>query len=425
MVSANGQAVFAVVAKDAASKVLKGVGKSFGSMRANAVNAFKAIGAAAVTAVTAVAGFTLAAIKSAAEDEKATIRLNAALKARGFSLDSLGPKVEEQIKAMQRLGITDDEVRDGLEVGSRFFKNQNKLLEANAVAANISAATGKPLAAVMLALGKGTQGSTRGLAALGIEVEKGATLQDILTAANQKYQGVAEEIANSTAGKFAAAQIDLNEQFEAFGAKFLPAVNEALGFLTNTILPMVTPALDTLGDIIFGVADAFAGKGGVAESIGKVVGPILEDLQPAFEDVVKSVGNLFGSVSDLIGALWGDGEGALAFAFKMLGEAIKIAFTLAKPFFDALAWLLDNITAIVDALSQAGGAEAQAQTRAGQTAAANSNVFGMGENTGGGNSMSFTNYTVLDGSVIATSSNAYLGGYVTNNNGTRNTGRYP
>jgi hypothetical protein len=30
MVSSNGQAVFAVVAKDAASKVLKGVGKSFG-----------------------------------------------------------------------------------------------------------------------------------------------------------------------------------------------------------------------------------------------------------------------------------------------------------------------------------------------------------------------------------------------------------
>lgn len=418
MVSSNGQAIFAVVAKDAASKVLKGVGKSFGSMKSNAVAAFKAIGAAAATAVTAVAGFTLAAIKSAAEDEKATIRLNAALKARGFRLDSLGPKVDEQIKAMQRLGITDDEVRDGLEVGSRFFKNQNNLLKANAVAANISAATGKPLAAVMLALGKGAQGSTRGLASLGIEVEKGAKLQDILTAANEKYAGVAEEIANSTSGKFAAAQIDLNEKFEAFGAKFLPAVNEALGFLTTTIIPMVTPALDTLGDIIFGVADAFAGKGGIAESIGKVVGPILENLKPAFAEVVDSVGGLFGSVGDLIGALWGDGEGALAFAFTALGKAIEVAFAIAKPFFDALKWLVDNITAVINAMNKASTPEAQAKMRAAQDVAAESTVFGMGRNVGGGD---FTaNLRVdLDGKTIAQSTDSYLGRQAQNSGNSR------
>jgi hypothetical protein len=408
MVSSNGQAVFAVVAKDAASKVLKGVGKSFGSMKSNAVAAFKAIGAAALTAVTAVAGFTLAAIKSAAEDEKATIRLNAALKARGFNLDALGPKVDEQIKAMQRLGITDDEVRDGLEVGSRFFKNQNKLLKANAVAANISAATGKPLATVMLALGKGAQGSTRGLATLGIEVKKGAKLQDILTAANEKYQGVAEEIANSTAGKFEAAQIDLNEKFEAFGAKFLPAVNEALGFLTNTILPMVTPALDTLGDIIFGVADAFAGKGGIAESIGKVVGPILEDLKPAFDEVADAVGGVFESVGELIKALWGDGEGALAFAFKALGEAIKAAFALAKPFFDALMWLVDNVTAVVNALNKVSTPEARAEQAGARERASASSVFGLGATTGGGSTSVITNI-VLDKKVVGQTAASYLG----------------
>jgi phage-related protein len=330
----------------------------------------------------------------------------------------LGPKVDEQIKAMQRLGITDDEVRDGLEVGSRFFKNQNNLLKANAVAANISAATGKPLAAVMLALGKGAQGSTRGLASLGIEVEKGAKLQDILTAANEKYKGVADEIANSTAGKFAAAQIDLNEKFEEFGAKFLPAVNEALGFFTNEILPMVTPALDTLGDIIFGVAEAFAGKDGIAESIGKVVGPILDDLKPAFEDVVGAVDGVFKSVGDLIGALWGDGEGALAFAFKALGLAIEAAFAIAKPFFDALKWLIDNITAVVNALNKVSTPEAQAKRAAAQEVAADSTVFGMGRNTGGGG---FTaNLRVdLDGKTIAQSTDSYLGRQAQNSGNSR------
>ena len=407
MVSANGQAVFAVVAKDAASKVLKGVGKSFGSMRANAVNAFKAIGAAALTAVTAVAGFTLAAIKSAAEDEKANIRLNAALKARGFSLDSLGPKVDEQIKAMQRLGITDDEVRDGLEVGSRFFTNQNKLLEANAVAANISAATGKPLAAVMLALGKGAQGSTRGLAALGIEVEKGAKLKDILRAADEKYAGVAEEIANSTSGKFVAAQIDLNEQFEAFGAKFLPAVNEALTFLTNNILPMVTPALDELGDIIFGVADAFAGKGGIGESIGKVVGPILEDLQPAFDGLVTSFGDLFEEVGKLVVALWDDGNGPLAIAVSGIGGLFDLFLKTLKFIVDTIKLVIQLATEAMKVLDDLGGTSRGMNTAA--DAAANSGVYGYGNGRGGGNTLTTNTNLYLDGSVVATSTNTYLG----------------
>lgn len=358
MVSANGQAVFAVVAKDAATKVLKGVGNAFGSMRANALNTFKSIAGAAAVAATAVAGFTIAAIKGAMDDEKASIRLNAALKARGFAMDTLGPKVDAQIKAMQRLGFTDDEVRDGLEVGSRFFKKQSDLLAANTVAANISAATGKPLAAVMLSIGKGAQGSTKGLAALGIQVKKGATLQDILTAANSKYKGVADEIANSTAGKFEDAQIGLNEAFESFGAKFLPRVNDALTFFSNNIMPGVESGLNAFGDGLNGVIDNLTAPGGMVDSVGKVVGPILDDLKPAFDGAAESLGDVFSSVGDLIGALWGDGDGALAAAFKFLGDAIGAAFEVAKPFFDFIKWMVDNITIIIKgANALAGGSQ--------------------------------------------------------------------
>ena len=255
--AANQTANFVVKAKDAATGPLGKVGSSMGKLRRTAGTAFKAIGAAAIAAGAALLAFTASAVKGAADDEKATIRLNAALKARGFEMDKLTPKVDEQIAAMARLGFTDDDVRAGLEVGSRFFKNQKNLLKANAVAANISAATGKDLASVMMALGKGAKGSTRGLAGLGIEVKKGAKLKDILRLADKKYLGVAEEVANSTSGKFAAAQITFNEAIEGFGAKLLPMVNEALTFLTETALPAFQRFLEEVGPKIGAFVDEY------------------------------------------------------------------------------------------------------------------------------------------------------------------------
>lgn len=426
MASATSTAVFAIVAKDAASAVMGKVGKSMGRLRGAAATAFKAMAAGAAAAAAAIGALAISAIKSAAEDEKATIRLNAALKARGFEMDKLNPKVEEQIKAFQRLGMTDDDVRAGLEVGSRFFTKQNQLLKANAIAADIAAATGKDVATVMMALGRGAQGSTRGLAALGIEVEKGASKQDILRAASEKYAGVADEIANSTAVKFEAAQIRLNEAMENMGAKLLPIVNDGLSFLTTNVLPIAEEGLATLGDAIANTIGGLTAPGGMVDSVGKVVGSIVEEFKPELEAAAAALigpDGLLTSVGKLIGALWGDGEGALAFAFKALGAAIEAAFAIAKPFFDALKWLVDNITAVIDALTATGTAAAQAETKAAQNSAANSSVFGMGERTGGTN-MTITSNIILDGSVVAQSTNGYLGGYVGTSNGGRNNGRY-
>ena len=259
---------FVIAAKDAATAPLGNVGKAMGRLKGASVKAFKVIGAAALAAGAAVVAFAASAIMAAAEDEKATIRLNAALKARGYQMDQLGPKIDEQITAMARLGFTDDDVRAGLEVGSRFFKNQNNLLKANAVAANISAATGKDLATVMMALGKGAQGSTRGLLALGIEVEKGAKLKDILRLADEKYLGVAEEVANSTSGKFAAAQIRFNEAIESFGSKLLPMVNEALTFLTDKALPAFEGLMSDLGPVVTDLVDNFVRP--LLDSVGEL-----------------------------------------------------------------------------------------------------------------------------------------------------------
>jgi hypothetical protein len=362
---------FVIAAKDAATKPMGNIGKAMGRLRSTAGTAFKAIGAAAIAAGAALLAFAANAVMAAAEDEKQTIRLTAALKARGYEMDQLSPKIEEQIKAMARLGFTDDQVRSGLEIGSRFFKNQERLLQANAVAANIAAATGKDLSTVMMAIGRGAQGSTRGLMALGIEVEKGAKLKDILRAADEKYLGVAEEVANSTSGKFAAAQIRFNEAIETFGSKLLPIVNEALTFITENLLPAFESALNTLGPIFTDIVDNY-------------VRPLID-----------SIGELF--------AIFESSDGSINLLTLAL-EPLKIALNAIKFVIDAIVAGLKFIGIggdIGDAAKKAGGP--------GYTTSYGATATPM--NSGGFTTSFGTINTnvVLDGRVVATSTNKALG----------------
>jgi hypothetical protein len=378
--SADRSANFVIKAKDAATGPLGKVGGAMGKLKSASSKAFKVIGAAALAAGAALVAFAANAIMAAAEDEKATIRLNAALKARGFEMDKLTPKVDEQIKAMARLGFTDDDVRAGLEIGSRFFKNQNNLLKANAVAANISAATGKDLATVMMALGKGAQGSTRGLLALGIEVEKGAKLKDILRLADEKYLGVAEEVANSTSGKFAAAQIRFNEAIESFGSKLLPMVNEALTFLTETALPAFEGLMETLGPIVGDLVDNYV------------------------RPLVNSVGELF--------AIFDNGEGSISI--------LTIALAPLQLALQGIKIVVDAIVAGLKFIGLAGDIGDAAK----KTGVPYVTSYGtpMNQNPAPAYKTSFgeiTTNVVLDGRVVANSTNNYLGGNTNLTNGGR------
>ena len=362
---------FVIAAKDAATQPLGNVGKAMGKLKGAAGTAFKAIGAAAIAAGAALVAFAANAVMAAAEDEKQTIRLTAALKARGYEMDSLSPKVEEQIKAMARLGFTDDQVRAGLEVGSRFFKNQENLLRANAVAANIAAATGKDLSTVMLAIGRGAQGTTRGLATLGIEVEKGAKLKDILRAADEKYLGVAEEVANSTSGKFAAAQIRFNEAIETFGSKLLPVVNEALAFLTEKALPAFEGLMETLGPIFTDLVDNYV------------------------RPLVDSVAELF--------AIFDTGEGSINLLTLAL-KPLELALLAIKAVVDAIVFGLKIIGI------GAGEASKKALNTAAGTAGYGGGSYVNPMNAGGMNTTLTTNTSLyLDGRVVAQSVNKYLG----------------
>jgi hypothetical protein len=222
---------------------------------------------------------------------------------------------------MGALGIADDQVRAGIEVGSRFFKNQEILLKANAVAADIAAVTGQDLSEVMMTIGKGAQGSTKGLKALGIVVKKGATIQDILTAATKKYGGTAAEIANSTSGKFAQSQVKFNETMESLGYKLLPTVNKFLDWLATTGMPVFQSIIEQVGPVLMDLID-------------NAVAPLAESLGALFE----VFGGAKGSVNILIIALT---------PLKIFLQALKIII-------DAIVFGLQRIFTLQGQLKEAG-----------------------------------------------------------------------
>ena len=296
--AANQTANFVVKAKDAATGPLGKVGGSMGKLRRTAGTAFKAIAGAALAAAGAIAAFTTAAVKGAIDDERSVILTNAALKARGFQLDKLAPKIEEQIKAAQRLGIADDRVRAGLEVGSRFFKNQEKLLKANELAMTISAVTGEDLETVMSKIGKAANGQTKGLAGLIGPIEKGAKFTDIYTQGMSKFNGVADELANSTSGKLATAQEIFNEQMDDFGAKFLPVVTEALTFLTEEALPAFQRFLEEVGPRIGAFVDEYVRP--LVDNFGKLFDVLSEGDVSIIDLLFVPLQIILGTINSLI-----------------------------------------------------------------------------------------------------------------------------
>jgi hypothetical protein len=106
-----------------------------------------------------------------------------------------------------------------------------------------------------MAIGKAAQGSTRGLAQYLGKIETGASLTDILRMATEKYSGIAEEVANTSAAKFAAVQEELNNSMEDLGYKFLPKVNELLTTFNKNVLPSVEQALGRVGDTMSTLID--------------------------------------------------------------------------------------------------------------------------------------------------------------------------
>jgi hypothetical protein len=273
---------FVISAKDAASSVMKGIGKQMRSLGKTGGAVFKtlaagaAIAAAAITAAFGLAvKFAKSAIQAAISDDAEQQKLIATLKARGLTTEEATKRTNELIAAGQKLSFTDSETRAGINIASQYTKNYAKQTAILTAAQNLSRSRNISLEAATKLVGKAFSGNGKALKAYGVDLTKTVTTvekkikrdrdgnevvdrqikqtkevikgMEAVRLITDKNAGVAEAYSKTFAGQFDIVKDSINETVEAIGY----AIGGGEGLPTFVrLLEGIRPVLDdVLGEI--------------------------------------------------------------------------------------------------------------------------------------------------------------------------------
>lgn len=383
MASAQSTAVFAIIAKDSASGVMRGIGKQMGMLGKTGGAVFKSIAAGAAIAVAAITTalglatkFAKSAIEAAISDDAEQQKLIATLKARGLTTEEATRRTNELIAAGQKLAFTDSETRKGIGIASQYTKNYAKQTAILTAAQNLSRARNISLEAATKLVGKAYSGNGKALKAYGIDLTKTGTVttrvQKItkdgaiwetqtkkisgtikgLQAVNlitEKNAGVASAYAKTFAGQFDIVRDSINETVESIGM----AVGGGEGLPTFTrLLEGITPVVqDIIGEINKNLPNiqAFTDEL-VTKFLAKLPGYVAtakRELPALIKKATDFIGSVAGFGKDIASFLGPDGlvtAGIAGLGFKMGGLAGGIGAVFAEQF---IKMGIDPITATI------------------------------------------------------------------------------
>jgi hypothetical protein len=170
--------------------------------------------------VGAVLAFGKAAVRAAAEDEKAQKQLALALKNVGLGRDAASS--EAYIQSLQtEFGILDDDLRpayQSLAIATKSTAESQKLMN---IALDVAAANSLDVGQVTAALSKAYLGNNTALTKLGIGISKAdlktGNFDDILNKLAKTFKGAASQSANTFSGKMARLTVSIENAKETLG----------------------------------------------------------------------------------------------------------------------------------------------------------------------------------------------------------------
>lgn len=281
-----------------------GMGK-FGSTMQNAVGRnLYSVQTALAGAVAGMGAFALSmavdGVQSAAAEEQQLAKLRSALDNvnQGFALDSITAFID---KLMYATNVADDELRPAFQTLVTATRDAAKAQDLLSLAVDISVAKNRSLASVSTALSKAANGQTTALTRLGVPLSENARAAGGFDTAIQELQatftGSAAAAADTFAGRLANLQIVFDETKESFGTGFLTGIEESLA------------GMGSISDAAVGMQPAFEDLG---ESVGELVGQIV-----TLTSAISNMKNTFGPVADFFNPI-----NSAAGAFELLGLAI-------------------------------------------------------------------------------------------------------
>jgi hypothetical protein len=178
------------------------------------------------------------AVKAAAEDQKAQEQLELAVRNNTSANTEQIAAMEETIGRMEmQKAVADDELRPALGNLVRATGDVAKAQDLLNLSLDISAATGRDLQSVTLALSKAQTGNITALTRLGIPLSAAAVKSKDLSAIQDelrvRFAGAADAAAASADGGMKKLQIALDNTYEQVGYKLLPILSDYVTVLSD------------------------------------------------------------------------------------------------------------------------------------------------------------------------------------------------
>ena len=184
------------------------------------------------------AAFAASSIKQLDTVETAQARLEVAIKNTGVSFDVAKPYIDRADAAMRNFGFSTADTYAALGTLTTASRNPKTALDTLSAAADLARFKQISLADASTLLARATIGQAKGLGDLGIAIgktlPKGASLEQILKAVEDRAHGSAEAFSKTLAGGLQKAQANFQNLEVQVGIGLVPALNRVVGWINNT-----------------------------------------------------------------------------------------------------------------------------------------------------------------------------------------------
>jgi hypothetical protein len=231
-----------------------------------------AIGATAALGAIAV-GLTKS-VKAAMEDQASQAELQRQLEKTFGANEALTASAERYVSVTQlRTGTSDVQLRDSLGTLVRATGDLQQSTSLLNLAQDISAATGKDLATVSLALAKSSQGQFTALSKLGIpldeNIKKSKDFGKVIGLLNDQFGGAATTKAATFGGQLQILQGQFGEILETIGTALLPYLQTFSEYLVNNVAPAIQRVTTVIGEkgLLAGFQQLLFESGGAGKAV--------------------------------------------------------------------------------------------------------------------------------------------------------------
>jgi hypothetical protein len=301
---------YSLYGKDvSATNAMKKVGKESENVGKQFVKMGKIAAASLAVAGAAAAKFAYDSLQAAADDQKSQKQLALALTNTTKATQAQVKQSEDFISKLQlSYGIADDKLRPALAILARGTHNLTESQNLLGVAMDGSAATGKDLSVVSMALVRAHTGNLGALKKLGIPLTDAIIKNKDYNAAMklviQTWGGAAAANADTLSGKLAIMQKHFDETKEQIGYALMPVMTNFADYLLSDVVPNVQSFVDGLTGVKNSGDDATTSAFNLGEQVRGFVDYLAEH-KIIIEGFAAAIASVFiiGKVSAMIGAI--------------------------------------------------------------------------------------------------------------------------